>query len=414
MSCRTGPDLVTEEEIPPPVAFNGYGYDCWSEGHLSFCAYQRPKVYFYNKDPIVRTTKLKMDRRPRPSNLIGNPTCQKEQSTVITYPGVREYKTAGTPPVIHFRDNFDEAYWYVPPFLSLPNWQNDLRRNINNKVGAAIGETAFEAKESIRGLYKSARWFWRLYRCVRSLGLKRCGLVKRSCGFATARRRSEANGRKDFLKALSCVNGAELGAKFSIGPTLDLMIDMHDRHRDRKHGHILRVVGGGRASKTFVNPYAWPPGRAERTITITQKAVCYLALHDDAPVWHINPVQTAWELVPLSFVLDWLVDLGSELEAMMLVNRKHYEYLSGTVTTQKVERAYYSPDASWYGEETRIISPWREISRTHKRDLITVVPSYRLKPPDILSNPSWGKLQTALQLLFAITGGKRPKRGLRA
>lgn len=45
----------------------------------------------------------------------------------------------------------------------------------------------------------------------------------------------------------------------------------------------------------------------------------------EVPAFQFNPLQTAWEVIPLSFVLDWFVNVGKTLAAIsFLINAKQY------------------------------------------------------------------------------------------
>lgn len=51
---------------------------------------------------------------------------------------------------------------------------------------------------------------------------------------------------------------------------------------------------------------------------------------------NLNPVQTAWELVPYSFVLDWFVDVGSAIAATSL--RLSVNHVAGVTVVAEFER----------------------------------------------------------------------------
>jgi len=60
------------------------------------------------------------------------------------------------------------------------------------------------------------------------------------------------------------------------------------------------------------------PTTAHDTYTVVSKVVCYLRMtsHTSTRLGFTNPVNLAWELLPYSFVIDWLIPIGDWLNAM--------------------------------------------------------------------------------------------------
>jgi hypothetical protein len=59
----------------------------------------------------------------------------------------------------------------------------------------------------------------------------------------------------------------------------------------------------------------------------------------EVPKLQINPIATAWELIPLSFVVDWFVSVGKAIAAASFVWNQH-DYAASSGLKLKVEREY--------------------------------------------------------------------------
>lgn len=98
-----------------------------------------------------------------------------------------------------------------------------------------------------------------------------------------------------------------------------------------------------------------------------------------------NPIEWAWELIPFSFVLDWVLPVGDYLES--LDNLNGLSNIRGVVTTKVYERAYGRWGQASVNEEA-----FRSYTRTYKRDVITSVP---------IPLPSWNPSPSYMKLLNA-------------
>lgn len=67
----------------------------------------------------------------------------------------------------------------------------------------------------------------------------------------------------------------------------------------------------------------------------------------DVPKLQFNPLQTAWEKVPLSFVVDWVLTVGKSLNALSFLS-KQTQYAASAGFRLKVERSF-SNEIVWKG-----------------------------------------------------------------
>lgn len=83
-------------------------------------------------------------------------------------------------------------------------------------------------------------------------------------------------------------------------------------------------------------------GNIHHKLSVRGSVVADIAPPDIA----LNPVVTAWELVPYSFVVDWFVGVGRWLESLSFLALSHEHYAAGGVSYQR--------DANYRGDWNRI------------------------------------------------------------
>jgi len=83
---------------------------------------------------------------------------------------------------------------------------------------------------------------------------------------------------------------------------------------------------------TFTSSYEWS-GKARARYTISDPALKQLA-----QIGITNPINLAWELIPYSFVIDWLIPVGKFLESLdALVGVSNLKVLHGYKIVKKFE-----------------------------------------------------------------------------
>lgn len=157
-----------------------------------------------------------------------------------------------------------------------------------------------------------------------------------------------------------------------------------------KPKHIVKEFGDPNRPD---NPYG------EDLFTIRLRAKCILDLEMDVPaitaasqLGLTNPVNTAWELVPFSFVVDWFLPIQDYIS--------QFSALDGFVVKDKllITKKTYSA--------TR--NSQRHGSSTRNYKYITRTKNFSLTPPPHLKNPvSVDHVLNALALIRSVKGGSR-------
>lgn len=117
-----------------------------------------------------------------------------------------------------------------------------------------------------------------------------------------------------------------------------------------------------------------------------------------------DPASVAWELVPFSFVADWVIPVGDYLQALNLARS-----IKGTYVTTKTRRlwTYGAKADSNYAlhaihDGSKISLKWTSVTRVVSSSLN--IPSPKAKPFEKVA--SWGHAANAVALLVGAFGGK--------
>jgi hypothetical protein len=170
---------------------------------------------------------------------------------------------------------------------------------------------------------------------------------------------------KSIRKVMRTASGSYLAWKFGIGPILQDIMAIHrylpklkegfKRHNEQKPSRFSSVAGlnfaltpsayaNGYAPLNGYNTYAWdwqggltkpPEVRFVLVVKPSKKHSNELAKAIDFAVsrFATSPASLAWELVPFSFVVDWLVDVSGALRLVdKIVGFSPYEIVSFTKT----------------------------------------------------------------------------------
>lgn len=151
--------------------------------------------------------------------------------------------------------------------------------------------------------------------------------------------------------------------------------------------------------REFGDPNRPESPNGEDLFTIRIRAKCIMDLEMDIPVLTAasqlgltNPVNTAWELVPFSFVVDWFLPIQSYIS--------QFSALDGFVIKDKllVTKTTYSATrfSRRHGSSTK---DFKSMTRTK---------NFSLNPPPYLKNPvSTDHVLNALALIRSVKGGTR-------
>lgn len=115
-------------------------------------------------------------------------------------------------------------------------------------------------------------------------------------------------------------------------------------------------------------------GKDEWSWTFSERAVIYAKLKHDEPRFTMgNPVELAWELIPFSFVVDWLIPIGDALSALDALHG--VEQTTGTVT-RKFKGATISTIIrdNAYGINRSCKAAGTYVVETHERSVVSTIP----------------------------------------
>lgn len=188
-----------------------------------------------------------------------------------------------------------------------------------------LGQTLGEAPETVRFILGKAEQVLKLYRAVRKgdasgihNALRKFKAFKAmpSSKRRKAIRKFASNARKDAA-------GTWLQLQFAWKP---LLADIDDATRILADGlsqsDILTASAEGKTSCPAPLPDVQPKifnftwsGEHSVEVKVTYKITNPL-LYDLEKLGLLNPLSLAWELVPLSFVIDWFLPIGNFLQAL--------------------------------------------------------------------------------------------------
>lgn len=158
----------------------------------------------------------------------------------------------------------------------------------------------------------------------------------------------------------------------------------------------------------WYNLYTWKRDIVARAGLLLELESSVAASASQLGVGLWDPINTAWELVPFSFVFDWFVDVGGWLEA-----RSSLQGLSVKAGYASTLTAYQGQSETlyWKGSRTRAepsIPPWNWQVRSYKRQHWNgFISTLRMPLWDSLNG---NRLTTAASLwLQRLSGDRNPK-----
>lgn len=344
-----------------------------------------PNLDVYGLKTIAKWTTQDrlMEQRVRPSPLVLYPTGQLKVYT-------EKYRVQVSRSKVWTRNpNYCESRsWYYTemPTSSLlaygqapdPQWINALRLTVKEHGQVSLGETTFEFRETADMFAKAGRAVkdaWMKYRA----------------------------GRRILRKLVaSDIAAAELTASFGINPMLGVLKDSYDVLHQRLVEPILTrhvITRSASTSKTFRLP-----GRVTGDDRVDWKrrrrAVFWLAYqYPESRFTMGNPLEVAWELVPFSWLIDGLVDVGSYLASLDYLGDKYLQCVGTMTETDRVSHVY----RSLYSTAYEVVTPGTGIYKSHRRYAYGDLPDVQL--PTYRPSRSWHKIMHAISALTLIHSG---------
>lgn len=346
----------------------------------------------------IDETEHVVQHRPKPSNLLINQTALPAQHKTKAKVGFAYTMTGPTygsrscqySPRIggySYQQRFvSDAVPFAHAAWTYPHtwWEMAMRAKIKGtavNLAESIGEYGVAVahwQDGVETIKRAAREAFQTYRDIRRGRWRR-------------RRRTLREHGLDFI-------GADLAIKFGIIPNAELVYDSLQAIELAKVAGIYRrfIVTKSATSKgsyqTSVTNHDWEATRSQRAIAVMKYEP------NSGAFTAGNPAESLWAIVPLSFMVDWFLDVGSYLASLDALSS--VALVSGTITTRDrvVDRGTFKPG---YIVEVEPLTS----HHAFKRDLLTTIPM----PPHPEWRPSatWGKLLSTFEILTTIKANIR-------
>lgn len=210
---------------------------------------------------------------------------------------------------------------------------------------------------------------------------------------------------------MKATGSAWLLFRYGIQPTLQTIYDASVYSAEYYRNNLQHYAGEGKVVRVQTVPVDnWPDAGGWTSTVMLQtsyrhRLYCQMRIPDDtqsqaARLTSLNPASIAWELLPGSFVIDWLWSLGGylrDVETALIYDRY---FVNGTSTstslitaTQRGVRSKAPPaGVTWSGKYTSY-GRWA----TKNRDILTSYPD--VPAPQIMPQLGSGRLLNAAALL---------------
>lgn len=256
-------------------------------------------------------------------------------------------------------------------------WSDALRRSLQ-KGRVNLSSSVAEYKESVRLFYRTALAFRDIYRV-----LKLKGLPKKS-------------GQNYPKVTIGAIPASILQYNFGVAPLVSDLYSVVEALRLKLTAPILVRSSVSINRKRTKLPFKSAGWSYNLTDSFQQRATIY---YDMDPSQYLsqytdfgNPIEWAWELIPFSFMVDWLIPVGGwlgNLDALTGMSN-----IRGVVVTKLKQRWV----ANW--DEANVINaPFTGSYQSYQRDVINSIPigAPRWKP-----SGGWMKLLNASSILASI------------
>lgn len=259
------------------------------------------------------TPTYRVETRSGPDGLIfkdvryGYNTAPGETRGVLAY---RRLVTHGSPNIYgnsaaDLVQNYGSEEKYKAELACYEAFRESLGSSVQGGAGLA------EMNESLQMIARRASQLYKAFKAAKRL---RAGKALTDLKDAF---RPPKGGWREYAKR---TGGAYLEEHFGWAP---LIQDVHDAIETLQNPiPKIRIQGSGSAQwsrlKTGGPYYAWLGG-GKATMRCRSSAYVQLDnpnLHLASQLGLINPLSVAWELVPLSFLIDWFLPVGSFLESL--------------------------------------------------------------------------------------------------
>jgi hypothetical protein len=205
--------------------------------------------------------------------------------------------------------------------------------------------------------------------------------------------------RKSRRKLRPCdVAASELIYSYGVAPLISDVYDSMDVFVQRLERPIHRRIVSTAWQDDAINLSA-PDGDFIGRINCSERAIAYITLDPNKDQNFImgNPLELAWEVLPFSFVVDWLIPIGDYLSALDAL--KGVSAVTGTVTRKEEYHHLHIGNAvrdSIWVEDV----PNTYHYNSYERKIISAIPLPRVPKWD--PSTSWAAIRHAVSLLTVL------------
>lgn len=269
-----------------------------------------------------KSTRLK----PKGRDLLFSPTSQPLQSTRYEAPSVTKYLQGYA---FGWCNGVPHYYPYYAVAVNNAYSQNELNprmdRDIFLQIRNEIGSEAVNLGTSLAE-----------YRATASMFSQGAKMVRQA--FRIARGKIPMSSRSKFTAC--SISAAYLANSYGIQPLMADLADSYEAMRLKLELPILKkfiAYSKGRHTVADETNY-W---RTEGKSTKSERGIFYVEYKQNQDLLSVgNPASWLWEVIPYSFVVDWMIPIGDTLASLDVL--RNTIRAAGTVTTKRawITRTY--------------------------------------------------------------------------
>lgn len=301
--------------------------------------------------------------------------------------------------------SFTRSYEYIgshrnPGFNDYPdatNWQLEARLKVKEEL-VNLGETLFEYRESARMFRNLAETLWDAYQTVRGKKVFSKGGLNRLPPKLRRYRTMPYRLRKRLTPA--SIPAAYIAAEFGVKPLMNDCFLAYDALYNRVQLPIYRRIYAKGTSGSKGEDDGWY--RSDR-------ATLYMELEPERDLITMgNPFELAWNLIPFSLVVDWVIPIGETLSALDAL--RNVKWVKGVLST-KTEFRLLRPLNQAAAPSYTLVRPYRQEYKSHERTVLNSIP-FAQQPLRWKPSRSWSHVTKGLALLYLLRGyGRRDSSG---
>lgn len=227
------------------------------------------------------------------------------------------------------------------------------------------------------------------------------------------------HGKKDIARALKnpatlirCISEAWLQGRFGWRPLVNDLADLNGVIIDFDGYKTRYRTSSSKQLSDNPSPSVTTINEGEYTGTVTVTNACSLSMRgslvaDIVPSkYRMDLAATAWELVPYSFVVDWIYDVGTAIEALGFLQLAH-AYTAADGYQINCEQTYSYQSSAWisgWSGEVSQTATFRAVYRARRPTPVPWLPQQTFKIDGL-------KCLDAIALVYQLfhKGGQKPK-----